>query len=144
VCFGTRGIVLCRTCDVEIVQDAGSVFNTGSKENGGVGGKKREWRCRWTEGIYILESLQFDPYPAFGWLMNTKQCSLHLSQPPSTSSMSSLERRLCTRGHDSLRHRPLLRHYMARSPLRPPASSSELSCSQVVPTVQPSNTATNA
>ena len=44
--FGTRGVILCMSRDVEIVQDAGSVFNTGRKENGGVGGKKREWRCR--------------------------------------------------------------------------------------------------
>jgi hypothetical protein len=27
VCFGTRGIVLCKSRDVEIVQDAGGVFN---------------------------------------------------------------------------------------------------------------------
>jgi len=40
VCFGTRGVVLCRSRDVEIVQNAGSVFNLGRKENGGVGGKK--------------------------------------------------------------------------------------------------------
>jgi len=40
VCFGSRGIVLCKSRDVEIVQDAGSVFHTGRKENGGVGGKK--------------------------------------------------------------------------------------------------------
>jgi len=46
VCFGTRGVVLCKSRDVEIVQDAGSVFNMGRKENGCVGGKKRDWRCR--------------------------------------------------------------------------------------------------
>jgi len=40
VCFGTRGVVLCRSRDVEIVQNAGRVFNLGRKENGGVGGKK--------------------------------------------------------------------------------------------------------
>ena len=38
VCFGTRGIVLCKSCDIEIVQDAAGVFTTGRKENGGVGG----------------------------------------------------------------------------------------------------------
>ena len=27
VCFGTRGVVLCKLRDVEIVQDAGGVFN---------------------------------------------------------------------------------------------------------------------
>jgi hypothetical protein len=30
---------VCKSCDFEIVQDAGGVFNTGGKENGGVGGK---------------------------------------------------------------------------------------------------------
>jgi len=40
VCIGTRGVVLGKSRDVEIVQDAGSVFNMGGKENGGVGGKK--------------------------------------------------------------------------------------------------------
>ena len=59
VCFGMRGIVLYKSCDVEIVQDAGGVLNTGRKENGGVGGKKREWRYRREEGIYILEILRF-------------------------------------------------------------------------------------
>jgi len=38
--FGTRGVVLCKSLDVEIVQDAGSVFNMGGKENRGVGRKK--------------------------------------------------------------------------------------------------------
>jgi len=85
VCFGTRGVVLCKSRDVEIVQDAGGVVNTGRKANEGVGGKKRESRCRWGEGIYILEVLRFDSYPAFCWLMNTKWPSLHLAQQPSTS-----------------------------------------------------------
>jgi len=53
VCVGTRGIVLCKSRDVEIVQDAGGEFNTGRKENRGEGGKKREWRCGREDGIYI-------------------------------------------------------------------------------------------
>jgi len=40
VCFGTRGVVLYKSRDVVIVQDAGGVFNTEGKENGGEGGKK--------------------------------------------------------------------------------------------------------
>ena len=144
VCFGTRGVVLCKSRDVDIVQDAGGVFNTGSKENGGVGGKKREWRCRREEGIYILEFLQFDSYPGCCWLMNTKRPSLHVAHPPSTSGMRSLETRSSTRGDDTLRHRALLWHHIPHLPLRPRASRSKLSSSQVVPTVQPSNTATNA
>jgi len=85
VCCGMRGVVLCKSHDVEIVQDAGGVFNMGRKENGGVGRKKKEWRCRWEEGIYILEFLRFDSYHALCWLMNTKWLSIHLAQPPSTS-----------------------------------------------------------
>jgi len=38
--LGKRGVVLYKSHDVKIVQDAGGVFNTGGKENGGVGGKK--------------------------------------------------------------------------------------------------------
>ena len=44
--------MLCKSCDVEIVQDAGSVFNTGREGNGGGGQKKGEWLCRREEGIY--------------------------------------------------------------------------------------------
>jgi len=68
VCFGTRRIVLCMSHDVEIVQDAGDGFNKERTENGSVGGQRREWRCRWEEGIYILEFLQFDSDPVFCWL----------------------------------------------------------------------------
>ena len=39
VCFGTRGVVLCKSRDVEIVQDSAGVFNTGDKDSGGGGGK---------------------------------------------------------------------------------------------------------
>jgi len=39
VCFGTRGVVLYNSRDVEIVLDAGGVFDTRGKENEGVGGK---------------------------------------------------------------------------------------------------------
>jgi len=41
VYFGTRGVVLCKSHDVEGVEDAGSVLNTEGKEHGGVGEKKR-------------------------------------------------------------------------------------------------------
>ena len=40
VCFGTRGVVLCKSRNVKKVQDAGGVFNTTGMENRGVGGKK--------------------------------------------------------------------------------------------------------
>lgn len=39
MCVGRRGVVGCKTCHVEIFQDAGGVFNMGGNENGGVGGK---------------------------------------------------------------------------------------------------------
>jgi len=64
VLFGTRGVVLCKSPDVDIVQDASSVFDRGRQGNRGVGGKESEWRCTWEEGIYILEFLRFDSYPA--------------------------------------------------------------------------------
>jgi hypothetical protein len=38
VCFGRRGVVLCKSHDVERLEDAGGVLNTGGNENGGVGG----------------------------------------------------------------------------------------------------------
>ena len=40
MCFGAKGIGLCKSCDIVRVQDAGGVFNTGGKENGGEGGRK--------------------------------------------------------------------------------------------------------
>jgi len=40
VCFETRGVVLCKSCDVKRVEDAGGVLYMGGKVNGGVGGKK--------------------------------------------------------------------------------------------------------
>jgi hypothetical protein len=39
--LGTRGVVLCKSRDIEIVQDAGWVFNMGGIVNGGAGGIKR-------------------------------------------------------------------------------------------------------
>jgi len=39
VCFGTRGIDLCKSPKVGIVQDAAGGFNTGCKDNGGEGRK---------------------------------------------------------------------------------------------------------
>jgi hypothetical protein len=35
-----RGIVLCKSHDIKIVQDAAGVFNPGAKDSAGVGGKK--------------------------------------------------------------------------------------------------------
>jgi len=62
VCFGTRGVVLYKSHDVEIVQDAvcliaGGVFNTGGKENGGVGRKKGYIYMSSCDLIHILRLL---------------------------------------------------------------------------------------
>ena len=50
MCFGTSGIILYKSRDVEIAQDADGVYITGGIEKGGVGRKKN---------IYILEFRQF-------------------------------------------------------------------------------------
>jgi len=106
-------------------------------------GKERHWRCGREEGIHILEFLPFDSYPAFSCIQNTKWPSLHLAQPRGTSWMRSLETRFWTRGEDSLRRGVLLWHLIQHFLLRPRASQSKLSSSQVVLTLQPSNTASN-
>ena len=40
VCFGPRGIVLCKSRDIKRVEDACGVLNMGGTEYGGVGRKK--------------------------------------------------------------------------------------------------------
>jgi hypothetical protein len=37
---GTRGVVLGKSHDVDTIEDADNVLNTGLKDNGGVSGKK--------------------------------------------------------------------------------------------------------
>jgi len=107
-------------------------------------GRKRERRCRWEEGIYILEFWRFLGSTCdLRWLANTKRPGLHLAEPPGTSSTTSLEMRFCTHGEDSLRREALCLHHTSYFLLRPRASRSEMSSSQVLATVQPSNTATN-
>jgi len=86
VCFGTRGIVLGQSRDVKIVQDAGGVFNTGGKENDGVGRKKGyTYRSFCDFLVQLVRYDNCDSYLAFCWLMNAKRPSLHLTQPPGTS-----------------------------------------------------------
>jgi len=75
VCIGIKDVVLRKSRDVKIVQEAAGVSNMGGKANGGVGRKKG----------YLQELLGFDSYPASGWLMNTKRPSLHPAKPQSTS-----------------------------------------------------------
>jgi len=86
VCFGMRGIVFCKSLDVEIVQDAGGVFNMGGVENEGGGGKKRyiySSSCDFL--VQLVRYHNLDSYPAFCRLTNTKWPSLHLAQRPGTS-----------------------------------------------------------
>ena len=40
MCFGTTGVGLCKSRDVEGVEEAGGVSNTGGNETGDVGRKK--------------------------------------------------------------------------------------------------------
>jgi hypothetical protein len=52
--FETRGVVLGKTYDIERVEDAGSVLNTGGKVNGGDGGKKGYMYSTFCDLILIL------------------------------------------------------------------------------------------
>jgi len=117
-------------------------------------GRQRDRRCRWEEGIYIYSSFSYflgqlvrydniDSYPAFRWLTNTTWPTLHLAQPPGTSWLRCLEKKFSTQSVEHVWCRALLLHRTPRLPLRPCASWNKLSSSEVVPTVQPSNTATN-
>ena len=51
--FGMTGVVLCKSRDVNIVQDSGGVLNCAQCVQYG---RKREWRCRREEWIYIYSS----------------------------------------------------------------------------------------
>jgi hypothetical protein len=79
VCFGMRRVVLCKSHDVKIVQNAAGVLNTGGKDNGGEGGKK---------GYIYSSSSDFLVQGStceFCWLTNTKWRGLDLAVPPGIS-----------------------------------------------------------
>jgi hypothetical protein len=107
-------------------------------------GRKSEWRYRWEEGIHTLEILWFDSYAVLCWLMNPQWPINHLVDPPGISWMRSLETRYGTHGEDSLWCWALNTHRIPHWPLRYCASQSKLSYSEVISSVQPSNTAMNA
>ena len=68
MCLGTRGVDVCQSHDVEIVQDAGGVFNMGGKENEGVGGKKGyiySSSCDFL--VQLVRYVNFDFYSAYCW-----------------------------------------------------------------------------
>jgi hypothetical protein len=57
VCFGVRGIILCRSHVVERVQDAGGVFDTTRKKNGGEDGKMESINSSYSDVLVQLFSL---------------------------------------------------------------------------------------
>jgi hypothetical protein len=76
---GTRGIVLCKSRDVDIVQDVASVFNKRGKDSEGVGEKKGYIYSG--SGDFFVQGSTCE----FCWLTNTKQHSHHLATAPGTS-----------------------------------------------------------
>jgi hypothetical protein len=54
VSFAMREVVLCKSCDVEIVHDAASVFNMGGQHYRGVGGKTRDIYSSSADVIHFL------------------------------------------------------------------------------------------
>jgi len=76
-------------------------------------------------------------------LTNMKRPSRHFAQLPRTALMISLQTRFISCGEESLWHWALLLPHKPLLQFRPCAFRSILSSFQVVPTVQPSNTATN-
>jgi len=65
VCSETRGVVLCKSRDVDIIQDPGGVFNMGGKEKGGVGGKKGYIYLSSSDFlVQLVRYNDFDSYPA--------------------------------------------------------------------------------
>jgi hypothetical protein len=79
VCFGTRDVLLWKSLDVEIVQDAAGVFNMGGKDNGGVARKKGYIYS--SSGDFLVQGSTRE----ICWLTNTERCSHHLAAPPGTS-----------------------------------------------------------
>jgi len=131
--FETRRVVVCKACKVERVDDAGSVLHMGGKENRGKGGKK----------VYIFSIRTISWINLFCWSTSTKWPNLLRAQPPGTTWLRSHETRCSTRGAESLPCQVLLLHCTPLLLLRPHAAPSKLSSSWVVPTVPPSNMATN-
>jgi len=84
--FVLTGVVLCKSHYVEMVQDAGSVFNMGGNVKGGTNGKKGFMYSSFCDCLVQLVRYEsFHSDSAFCWLINTKRHSLHLAQPPGTS-----------------------------------------------------------
>jgi hypothetical protein len=66
---------LCRSHVVERVQDAGGVFDTSGKKNGGEDGKMESINSSYSDVLVQL----------FRWPTNTTRPGLHHAEPPATS-----------------------------------------------------------
>jgi hypothetical protein len=86
VCFGMRGVVLGKSCDVKIVQNTWGVFHVEGIENGSEAEMKE---CIYLSSCDFLVQLvrydNCDSHPGLSWLTNTKGTSLHPAQPLGTS-----------------------------------------------------------
>jgi len=144
VWFGTLGAAMYKSGNFQIVQDGGSVFRTEGRENGGVGRKKGYICLSFCDFLVQLVTYDsFHSYSAFCWLRNIKRPSLHHTKPPGTSEKRNIQSRFRTCRAAMCQQWGLLLNYTPFVPLRPCASLNKWSCSQVVQTVQPSNTASN-
>jgi len=77
---------LFKSRNVETVQDAGGVFNTGVTENGGLGGKKRNiYSSSCDFWVELVRYDNVDLYSVFCWILNTKRPNHYLAQPQGTS-----------------------------------------------------------
>ena len=97
VCFGTSGMVWFKSQDVERVQDAGSVCNTGGNENGGVCGKKGYTYSSPRDLIHILWFVGY-------WTQNGPAFILHNHRAPHEWEASRRDlllavRTICDTGH---------------------------------------------
>ena len=85
MCFGKGLVELCKSRDVERVQRAGGVFNSGGNETGGVGGKMVYiYSISHNFFIQLVRDDHCDSYAVLCWLRNTKWPSIHLSQSAHT------------------------------------------------------------
>jgi len=144
VFLAMRGVVLFKSCDVEICLDSGGVLNTEWKQNGAVGGKKGYiYLSFWEFLVQLVRYENFGSYPALCWLMNTKWPSLHLAHPQGTSWIRNIEIRFGTPGEESFLCQALCLQCISCLVLRPHASWSKLSGSPVVPTMETFKMPTN-
>jgi len=138
------GIVLCKSRDVEIAQVAASVFNMAGKERGGAGGRMGYiYSSSSNFSVQQVRYANFDLYPVFCWLTNTQWPWYHLAQWPGTSWTRIIMTGSSTHCEECFRCWALRLHHTLPWLLGTLTSRSKLSTSQVVPTVQTSNTPTN-